>query len=101
MTEVVHEYLEKYSARIFLYSRHRSDSDTFKLKDLNPGKYNLILLRKINTKFGYCVIAKLFVDVEGKEHFLPNKQGKLSGATTRRNYKFNYARMNDGNINVN
>ena len=41
---------------------------TLKLKDLNPGTYDMISLRKINTKFGNSVIAKL--DDEEKEYYL-------------------------------
>ena len=39
------------------------------LSDLNLGKYNLTLLRKIQTKFGDSCIVKLEVDAE-KENFL-------------------------------
>ena len=39
---------------------------TLKLKDLNHGKYDLISLRKVNTKFGDSVIVKL----DYEEHYI-------------------------------
>ena len=40
------------------FNRFRKYPETLKLKDFKLGKYNLLLLRQINTKFDYCVIAK-------------------------------------------
>ena len=43
---------------------------TLKLKDLNPGKHNLILMRKIQTKCGDSCIVKLEVNGGEKEYYL-------------------------------
>ena len=61
-----------------------------KLKDLNHGKYDLISLRKVNTKFGDSVIVKLDYEriTQRKTH------GELSDEAINKinkgNYKLNY-----------
>lgn len=50
----------------------RSFSETFKLKDLEPGKYRLILLGKIETKYGNTMIARLDINDEEKTFILQN-----------------------------
>ena len=46
----------------------RSYPESLKLKDINPVKYDLMSLRKVNTKFGNSVTAKS--DDEEKEYYL-------------------------------
>ena len=52
----------------------RSYPKALKLKDLNPGKYDLISLRNVSTKFGNSVITKL----DDEEYYLVKKHGELS-----------------------
>ena len=67
---------------------------TLKLKDLNPGIYNLISLRKIQTKKGVPCIANLDVNDEGQEYFLKRRYGylpeKVMEKINRGNYTFDY-----------
>ena len=81
------------------FSRLRHHPETFKFKDLKSGKYNLVSLRKISTKFGYCVFVKLCVDIQEKKNLL-RKFKKFSEKLIHKinidNYKFNYDGMNNG-----
>ena len=65
---------------------------------MGPGKYDLISLRKVNTKFGNFVIAKL--DGEEKEYYLAKKHGDLSieaiDKISKGKYKSNYIGYIDG-----
>ena len=47
-------------------------SKTLKLKVLNTGIYNLISLRKIQTKYGDAYIANLMLTIKDKTIFLKN-----------------------------
>lgn len=79
----------------------RSDSPIFKLKDLKPGKYKLISLRKIKTKYGDSVVVKITVELnEVKEYFLKKKHGELSDKAIQEinegGYVFYYEGLIDG-----
>ena len=56
------------------FNSHRKYPKTLKLKDLNPGKYDLTSLRKVSTKFGNFVMVKL----DDEEPWLAKKHGELS-----------------------
>ncbi|GIY72307.1 hypothetical protein CDAR_522381 [Caerostris darwini] len=52
---------------------------TYRLKDLKIGEYALLSLKKIQSiKYGYIVIAKLQVEGQEKEYFLPKHKSHIS-----------------------
>ena len=71
-----------------------------KLRELTPGKYELISLRKIKTVYGDCVIAKLDVYDDEIEYFLAKKSSKLSDEAldciNKGNFVFHYIGYIDG-----
>ena len=75
-------------------------SKTLKPKVLNTGIYNLISLRKIQTKYGDAYIAKLDVDDQRQEDFLKKCHGdlpeKVIKKISRGNYTFDHKSLIDG-----
>ena len=82
------------------FNRLGNYSKTLKLKELKEGIYNLISLRKIQTKYGDACVVKLDVDDVEKEYFLKKRHGDLPERVIKKinigNYTFHYKGLIDG-----
>lgn len=80
------------------FNKLSKNPGTLKLKDLKPGSYPLISLRKITTKYGDSTIAKLQLKNEEypKEYYLAKKHGDLSDEAIKSiNKKIMYLNIQD------
>jgi len=53
-------------------------SKIYKFKAIQPGRYDLVNIKKINTKFGETCVVTLTVNSKSVDVFLPKRYSKLT-----------------------
>ena len=72
------------------FKKINSFARVYKFSDITTGEYLLINLKRITTKFGDIIIARLQVDNEEMDFFLPKRFSKLTDKEIDELNKGNY-----------